>query len=634
MQLNSWIPSTFSWADQDDFFAISIPSDDPDLVEFLANGRVEIVALHGKRVAKVSAVLMPERSLHWQLTLALWDKRKLRPFEERIRDGLKVIAHCHGVFSLPDEHTLCVVISRQEPVGRQTWLSSDVKVRAKHLLDEHTRRIADIDEKIEAEKKRHENLLKYMEGRHGDDKTKAIDNAGRFRIAQIENEKPLLRADKLLSHFPKAVTFPIRDTYTSQGIERIAAKAISVSPWEPPRDGAYSGLLVNSAAIVTWTPHEGVPSYPEIRWAVQHLLPAALAKPRLNRCARPEFDAGNVSAADSPLVTPLADGPEGIVEALDGLRLEEHDFHSRISDINNEIGRIGFEAMAWFQAYHIWTEDTWGIYIDARKLDDLALSLLWDLRKNGVAASDATAAFLALGLTYSHELFHAKVEAASSWLELMARQPRHLRYKRDVYDSLRETAGWLEEALANWASWEWFQADATKALLSVTDDEFAKIEQGVKATLDLSPSGYDQWSLGERHSTWRIFANQLATGRRSVTNRTSPIEGLLTGMQPYDFRPTDVPFRFVGPGVIADRLRANPKTFSQPTVRELEKALKHFGYTCDSSGGKGSHEKWTKDGQQFPVPRRDPVSQGVFKTFLEQVGIDRKRYFSEVRPKL
>lgn len=109
---------------------------------------------------------------------------------------------------------------------------------------------------------------------------------------------------------------------------------------------------------------------------------------------------------------------------------------------------------------------------------------------------------------------------------------------------------------------------------------------------------------------------------------------MLTGLQPYDFQPTDVPFRFVGAGVIADRLRANHKTFSQPTVRDLEKALKHFGYTCDPSGGKGSHEKWTKDGKQFPLPRRDPVSQGVFNAFLKQVGIDRKQYFAEVHPRL
>ncbi|MGF6635092.1 type II toxin-antitoxin system HicA family toxin [Paraburkholderia sp. MM6662-R1] len=633
-RLNSWIPSTFSWANQDDVFAVLIQSDDLDLVEFIARGRIDVAALHSKTTAKVFAVLAPERSLLCQLTLALWDKRKLGPVGERVRSGLKVIAHCYGVFSLPDKHTLCVLVSRNEPVERQTWIPSDVKIAAKHLVENHTQRIAEIDKKIAVEETQHENNLKAMKGRYDDDAIRTINRTGRFRIARINNEKPPLRADELLTHFPKAVTFPIRRTYALRGVERVARKAIGASPWEPPRDGAYTGLLVNSTAIVTWTTHEGVPSYPEIRWTVQRLIPGALTTPRLNRCSRPEFDAGDVTVAGPPLVASPEDDPEGIVEALDGLQLEEHNFHSRINDIRNEIGRLGFEAMAWFQAYHIWTEDTWGIYVDARKLDDFALSLLRDLRQNGVAASDATAAFLALGLTYSHELFHARIEAASSWLELTSRQPRHLRYKKDVYDTLRETTEWLEEALANWASWKWFRRDNTKALLMVTDEEFARIERVVRASLDLSPPGYDQWKLGERQSTWRIFANQLATGKPSVTNKAPPVEGLLTGSQPYDFQPTDVPFRFVGAGVIADRLHANHKTFSQPTVRELEKALNHFGYRCDPSGGKGSHEKWAKDGKQFPLPRCDPVSQTVFKAFLEQVGIDRKRYFAEVRPKL
>lgn len=42
-----------------------------------------------------------------------------------------------------------------------------------------------------------------------------------------------------------------------------------------------------------------------------------------------------------------------------------------------------------------------------------------------------------------------------SWLEINALQPRHLRYKQRVYDRLRETPDWLEEALANWFAWDW-----------------------------------------------------------------------------------------------------------------------------------------------------------------------------------
>ena len=58
-------------------------------------------------------------------------------------------------------------------------------------------------------------------------------------------------------------------------------------------------------------------------------------------------------------------------------------------------------------------------------------------------------ALLAFGMTYAHEMFHARVEAALSWAEINAQQPRHLRYKERVYQALRETPDWLEEALAN-----------------------------------------------------------------------------------------------------------------------------------------------------------------------------------------
>ena len=87
------------------------------------------------------------------------------------------------------------------------------------------------------------------------------------------------------------------------------------------------------------------------------------------------------------------------------------------------------------------------------KLDDLALSLLDDFKSQHVqGGSHSLAALLAFGLVYAHELFHARVEAALSWHEVNTQQARHLRYKDRVYQALRETPEWLEEALANWSA--------------------------------------------------------------------------------------------------------------------------------------------------------------------------------------
>jgi len=104
---------------------------------------------------------------------------------------------------------------------------------------------------------------------------------------------------------------------------------------------------------------------------------------------------------------------------------------------------------------------------------------------------------------------------------------------------------------------------------------------------------------------------------------------------PYDFQHADIPLRFVGPGVIADRLLSHPATFNVPPRRELERALKHFRHSLDVSGGKGGHQKWTgPDQRAFILPTRDPVSPGVFKTFLHHVGIDKATYVRQVRPNL
>lgn len=67
----------------------------------------------------------------------------------------------------------------------------------------------------------------------------------------------------------------------------------------------------------------------------------------------------------------------------------------------------------------------------------------------------------------------------------------------------------------------------------------------------------------------------------------------------------------------------------------LERAHKHFCHSLDASGGKGGHQKWTgPDQRAFILPTRDPVSPGVFKTFLQHVGIDKATYVRRVRPNL
>jgi len=637
LRLQSWISPSFAWTTAPDVFCIDVPASDPDLVEFLATGEWEIEVLGAQRTARLMALLLDEKSLRRQLREAAWAPAKLKPTDARIKVGTKVVAHCHGVFLLPDGKTLCLVVGRSKPVAPDAWISAGLKADADALLLEHQSKVAEFDEAIDRKKKDNEDFY----ARNSD--MKRFEGYAEAQVAMESHfQRPVLTAERLLPSMPRAAKFPQPTSGDTEKLARAAIAAVAGSGWPPSRDGNYAGILPGAAGrraqgLVSWVPHTGLPSYPEVRWAVQRRLPTALRKPRSEQMGKPTFDTGSQPVEDSVQVQGFDPTSNDLKDALDDLQLNQDDYRDRVDDVCKDVKGQGFEAIAWFQPYHVWTEETWGIYFDARKLDDLALSFLDDFKSARVHGSHSLAALLAFGLTYAHELFHARVEAALSWLEINAQQPRHLRYKDRVYQALRETPDWLEEALANWSAWDWFKAPGIQSLITRMASNAEGLDRVVEGSLDLAPPGYQEWRLGHQAATWRTFANQLSTGNPKITATGIglPLESALSGPLPYDFQPADIPLRFVGPGAIADRLQSHPATFNVPPRRELERALKHFRHSLDASGGKGGHQKWTgPDQRAFILPTRDPVSTGVFKTFLHHVGIDKATYVRQVRPNL
>jgi hypothetical protein len=637
LRLQSWIPPSFAWTTATDVFCIDVPVGDPEIVEFMSTGVCEIDFLGTKKTARLMALLLDEKSLRRQLREAVWAPAKLKPTGSRIKTGTKVVAHCHGVFLLPDGKNLCVAVGRSKPVAPDAWTSAALKADADAQLQEHQSKVAEFDQAIDRKKKDNEDFY----ARNSD--LKKFEGYVEAQVAMESHlQRPVLTAERLLPSLPRAAKFTQPTSGDSERLTRAAIAAIAASGWTPSRDGHYAGVLPGAAGrrnqgLVSWVPHTGRPSYPEVRWAVQKRLPAALRKPRIEQIGKPKFDTGTQPVQDLVQVQGFDPVSNDLKDALDDLQLDQSDFRNRVDDVRKDAKGQGFEAIAWFQPYHVWTEETWGIYFDAHKLDDLALSFLDDFKLARVHGSHSLAALLAFGLTYAHELFHARVEAALSWAEINAQQPRHLRYKERVYQALRETPDWLEEALANWAAWSWFKAPGIQSLVVRMASNAEGLDRVVEASLDLAPSGYQEWRLGHQAGTWRTFANQLSTGNPMInaSGVGLPLESALTGPLPYDFQPADIPLRFVGPGVIADRLQSHPATFNVPPRRELERALKHFRHSLDVSGGKGGHQKWTgPDQRAFILPTRDPVSTGVFKTFLHHVGIDKATYVRQVRPNL
>jgi hypothetical protein len=617
----SWIKPIIAWSLIPGTFVIVISRHDQDIVAFMADGVIEIPFYRSKKLTLGMAALSgTERSLRGELLKAVQDSRRLRPSDGKSGQNTKV---CFvGAFQLPGDEHLAIAVSRFEPSDTYL-LSAACKAKADALLAKHKKDLFEFDERMRRKKQELDEFFNRpgMEGLSG--------------VATEEAGRPFLTAHELLPLLPQAIVFSV-PTSGIDKLERHGAKTIAESGLSPSRDGSYVGVIPSVVrrgvqGLISWAPYSGPPAYPEIRAALETRLRSVFVKPRRVAFARPEFD----SALDAPSSGVGGDGQSGeILQALADLRLDLPDADERVSRLQREREGSGFEALAWYQAHHIWSEETWGIYLDAAKLDDLALGVLQDFQFRRGSAPHHVAAFLAFGLTLQHELFHAHVEAASSWLELTSLQPRHLRYERKVYSALRETPDWLEEALANWTAWQWFKSVPVQDALAHYGNR--QLDQVVEGCLDLSPPGYRDWRKGGDVRTWRTLATQLVQGKPGLAPSIGlPIESTIAGPFPYDFLPSDVPLRFVGRGIIAERLLSHPATLNVPARAELEKALKYFKHVPDRSGGKGSHEKWTgPDQRAFILPKRDPVSPGVFRTFLGHVGIDKSKYLRDVRPNL
>jgi hypothetical protein len=242
---------------------------------------------------------------------------------------------------------------------------------------------------------------------------------------------------------------------------------------------------------------------------------------------------------------------------------------------------------------------------------------------------------LALGLVLRHELFHARVEACSTYLELQALRGRYRDYQNKVYSTLQLTDACFEEALANHVSFDWLigQQEYFVGTLGLLEDEraFQQLLRIVESWLDFSPKGYAAWRQGGDFLTWRTLARQIATGNPAgeVRGRPLPLEGSLHGPLPFELRERHIPTWMVGRGVLADAF------FSAPSRAEAQRVLRHFGYQLIPARGKGSHEFWQgTDGRGFPLPRRDPLSVGVFKSLLHHFGLTKHEYMNSIRRQL
>ena len=618
----SWVPPEFVWSESDDVFLVEVSASDCDLVEFMAEGKLEVLVWPNQKRNRLVSLISDDDHLVAKLRVGLYQQFRRNGFTNGDEKVVPTTVYFHTACALPDTDEVAVIAGIHAPQTRQFRFNRFLSEELAELYQKHKDQVAEFDRKEAEERKRDEALRARFPNQN-------------FFPSQRE-QRPKVSAAHLLPHFPKAVRFPLGRKRNSDGVIKEALKQAGSSGWSAPRDGQYSGIICPNEnqqrqCLISWEPHDGLPAYPEIRWTVQKLLPRALAKPRQRGSDSPSIELPEERRIGIDLELISASG-----ELFTDVFPDDKHYEERISAAKEDVARSGFEAFAWYQPFHAWDECSWGIYFDAEKLDDLALLLFDEFRaKRSAYLSYGTCCQLALGLVFTHEFFHARVEAALTWMELNVSNPRYLRYKRDVYHYLQGTDDWLEEALANWASWEWFQNFAREHL-SLNDIQIESLNEIIEHVLDLSPAGYNNWRVGGRKGSWRVLASQMIKGKSSLPQRNIlPLESLLSNQRPYDLRSADIPTFFVGEGTISAHLENLPNTINIPSRKEVIKALKHFGYKCHKAGGKGSHEKWIGPKNRFfTLPQRDPLSKGVFQSFLDHFSLDKKQYVRDVRPNL
>lgn len=635
VKLESWIPSQIAWQELPYSQFVRVPAQGHELLEFLLEGSRVIQTGGSRELALLVARMIGWDSLTGQLqeyvatavTPAISARKKLLPKE--------IAVYCLGAWRLQGDTDLLLLVALNEPAKTPFPLGLALANKLKDLLTEHRRLVADWEAEKTAKEARHREQCEA-----NPEYKEALEKARIFGSAEDESRRPKVALGAIVSGFPCAALIDGSVPRGASALQRATIQAVAESGFPPSRDGQYSCIIAGTKTarrgIVTWNPHLGLPSYPEVRWAVQTILPRAMARPRSSYLGRPKIEMASAPEdATTSVELPRESGEWA--EVLGELSIDDTNFAKRVGQSRQDRSTEGFEAIAWFQPYHEWAEEYWGIYIDSQRLDDFALSIWADCRDRRCPISFALASMLAVGLIYAHEMFHARVEAAASWLELNAGSPRYRRYQSDVYRALAGTSGWLEEALANWSAWYWFDSPQTGELLSASGASPGVLGSVIENVLDLSPPGYQDWRLGHDRETWRRFAAQLASGKPVPHSKgiALPLESVFRDPLPYDLIPSDIPLWLVGPGKIADQLRSHPASFHVPSRREAVKVLRHFNHRHVPARGKGSHEQWIAPDQRgFPLPARDPLSREVFSSLLSHLGIDKKTYVRDIRPKL
>jgi predicted RNA binding protein YcfA (HicA-like mRNA interferase family) len=392
-------------------------------------------------------------------------------------------------------------------------------------------------------------------------------------------------------------------------------------------DGMYQVRLLSDmispamGILVEYTPRASVPLFRECLTIAKERLPKAFKKPLIKGIYRPDKRRPQAFEVDRNLWENLDDlnfnnlGDDVLIDMGADIEAREK--------VRERLSEKGFEVFGWYQSFHRYEEDVWGIYLDDQAISCLAMDLTD--RLSGISGFRAyhKALYILLFMVLEHERVHAQVDVSALMRELVSLKPCALLYKRKVYKKTEFTENWLEEAIANYQALQAVKKklDDLVVLKKWTPDEGKIAIRFIIELFDHSPPGYADFRKGADYLNWRKLAAQIFEGRIDPGEPLSPVEGLLRDIPGIVFRNMDIPLYTTGQTALADVLAWTP------SKSQVEKMLLQSGFKKIPKRGKGSHAWWRNaNGHGFSVPGRDPLSLKVFNNLRKLLGVNKKEF--------
>jgi len=251
--------------------------------------------------------------------------------------------------------------------------------------------------------------------------------------------------DCVLSELPNGHFFPVDPVsppLDTEGAAHFIDKLRDKHEWAKQADEFTVHPItthIGPAYFVSYFSQETSSILDEWRDWVSSYVPRAFENPLRSGCSKPNTSSTLVSLDDALQYNQFVEFQWDAMNAEDRVQAR--------------IAEEGIDASGWYQPYHIYDADSWGIYLHSTRLLDLGHALSQQL--SAISCPAPNLAFeVVTRLILAHEFFHAQVETFSLGQEISRQDILYTHYSKSVYQPMFGTSENFEEALANFVAME------------------------------------------------------------------------------------------------------------------------------------------------------------------------------------